>query len=362
MGQKPRFAILGAGNGGLSMAGDLVLHGFEVSGLYDRFAEAITPVQQLGGIKMVGGWRQGFAPIPNATTDIGKAVRGANVVAVVVPAFAHEWIAAQVAPYLEDGQIILLTPGYPAGSLLFRQALQENGLRARIDIAETNLILYATRIVGPATVGIKRIKNILYMSALPATRNDAVMEMLKPAIPQLEPMANVLEVGFNCTNPLGHVPTMLLNVSRMETDTGAQHFDFHQWITDGVGRVEHQMDLERGAIIGAMGLRFIPHGEMTRAMYEGTEMKLVPLEGPVLEGSKSVPPRYVTEDVPAGLVAWSSMAKKLAVATPIVDAMIHIANLIKETDFWKVGRTVERMGFADKSLDQIMALVNGQVA
>lgn len=359
MGQKPRFAILGAGNGGLSMAGDLVLHGFEVSGLYDRFSEAIAPVQQFGGIKMVGGWREGFAPISNATTDIGKAVRGADVVAVVVPAFAHEWIAAQVAPYLENDQIVLLTPGYPAGSLLFRRTLEENGLRARVDIAETNLILYATRIVGPATVGIKRIKNVLYMSALPSTRNDAVMEVLKPAIPQLESLANVLEVGFNCTNPLSHVPAMLLNISRMETDTGPEHFDFHEWITEGVERVKNQMDVERGAVLSAMGLRFIPHKEMTKAMYEGTEMKLVPLEGPILEGSKSVPPRYITEDVPMSLVAWSSMGEKLGVDTPTVDTLIHIANLIKETDFRKVGRTVEHMGLVDKSLDEIMALVNG---
>ncbi|MBI4277327.1 MAG: NAD/NADP octopine/nopaline dehydrogenase family protein [Armatimonadetes bacterium] len=358
MAKNARFAILGAGNGGLSMAGDLVLHGFEVSGLYDRFQEAVAPVQQRGGIEMVGGWREGFAPIANATTDMAKAVAGAKIVVVVVPTFAHEWIATQLAPLLEDGQIVLLTPGYPFGTLLFRRTLQANGLKATVDLAETNLILYATRIVGPATVGIKQIKNILYFSALPATRAPDLLDVLRSAIPQLEPLANVLEVGFNCTNPLSHAPAVLLNVSRMEQDTGTQHFDFHQWITPGVARVKAAMDAERGAVVRAMGLHFIPAAEMSRRMYEGTELKLVPMVGPVLEGSKSVPPRYITEDVPMAMVAWSSMGQKLGVPTPSVDAMIHLANVMKETDFRAVGRTVEFAGLASKSMDEILNMVN----
>jgi opine dehydrogenase len=360
MAQKPRFAILGAGNGGLSMAGDLVLHGFEVSGLFDRFPEAVAPIQERGGVQMVGAWREGFAPIANATTEIGKAVRGANVVAVVTPVFAHDWIAAQVAPYLEDGQIVLLTPGYPGGTLLFKKTLEVNGLKAKIDLAETNLILYATRIVGPATVGIKRIKNALFISAFPATRTEHVLEVLKPAIPQLRPLSNVLEVGLTCTNPLSHVPTVLLNLSRAETDPGDKHFDFHEWITPGIAAVRRQMDVERGAVMQAMGFRYIPHKELLRIMYEGTEAKPVPMQGPVLEGSKSVPPRYVTEDVPEGLVAWSSIGCKIGVVTPTVDSLIHLANIVKGTDYRRQGRTMERLGLADKSLDEVLALVSGQ--
>src|SRR5947207_4933467 len=157
------------------MAGDLVLHGFDVCGLYDRYPQAVTPVQERGGIELVGDVLTGFAPIANATTDIARAVKGAEVIAVVVPAFAHEWIAGELAPHLENGQIVLLTPGYPGGSLLFRGVLEAHGLRAQIDLAETNLIVYATRIVGPAQVGVKAIKRVLWVSALPASRTQHVL-------------------------------------------------------------------------------------------------------------------------------------------------------------------------------------------
>lgn len=360
MAKKTRFAILGAGNGGLTMAGDLIFRGFEVSGLYDRYQEAIAPIQQRGGIEFMGDVMSGFAPITNATTNMVQAVRDANVVAVVVPAFAHEWIAEQLAPLLEDGQIVLLTPGYPGGTLLFRKTLEANGLKARVDLAETNLILYATRIVGPAQVGVQRVKKALWISALPASRNDDVLEVLKPAIPQLQPLANVLEVGFNCTNPLSHVTTVLLNLGRVEADNGSQHFDMHEWMTPGVLKVKDALDADRGAVVRAMGIRYFTHAEALDTAYGGVPpLKVVPMQGQVLEGSRSVPPRYITEDVPSGIVAWASMGRKLGVSTPTADTLIQLTNVVKGRDFWKEGRTVERLGLADKSMEEILALVTG---
>jgi opine dehydrogenase len=357
---KPRFAILGAGNGGLSMAGDLALHGFEVKAIYDRFEAAVEPVRQRHGIELVGDVMAGFAPIACATTDIAEAVDKADVVVVVVPAFAHEWIASEVAPHLQNGQIVVLTPGYPGGSLLFRKTLLANGLKAQIDLAETNLIVYATRIVGPAQVGIKAIKNTLWIAALPASRTRHVLETLQPAIPQLVPLENVLEVGFNCTNPVAHVPTAVLNWARMEQDDGTKHFDWHEWVTHGVERVKEQFDEDRGAVLRAMGVRFISYAEANRASYEGKSWQIVPLQGPIPESSRTIPPRFIEEDIPMGVVAWASMGRKLGVATPMMDALITLASAARGRDFWAEGRTPKRLGVADRSVEEILALVNAQ--
>ncbi|MGQ9477335.1 MAG: hypothetical protein ACUVRH_02445 [Candidatus Bipolaricaulia bacterium] len=50
-GKRPRFCVLGAGHGGLAMAGHLALMGFEVN-LYNRTEERIWAIQQRGGIEL----------------------------------------------------------------------------------------------------------------------------------------------------------------------------------------------------------------------------------------------------------------------------------------------------------------------
>ena len=49
-----KFVIIGAGNGGQSLAGDLAERGFHVAALYNRFPEALEHVQQRGGVELVG--------------------------------------------------------------------------------------------------------------------------------------------------------------------------------------------------------------------------------------------------------------------------------------------------------------------
>ena len=39
--------------------------------------------------------------------------------------------------------------------------------------------------------------------------------------------------------------------------------------------------------------------------------------------------------------------------------MIALAGIVKGTDFWKEGRTLERAGLAGKTPAQILAMVNG---
>jgi opine dehydrogenase len=52
-GRRPSFCVLGAGPGGLAMAGHLALMGFGVN-LYNRTEERLWPVQQRGGIELIG--------------------------------------------------------------------------------------------------------------------------------------------------------------------------------------------------------------------------------------------------------------------------------------------------------------------
>ncbi|MDH7604855.1 MAG: NAD/NADP octopine/nopaline dehydrogenase family protein, partial [Melioribacter sp.] len=70
--------------------------------------------------------------------------------------------------------------------------------------------------------------------------------------------------------------------------------------------------------------------------------------------------RYITEDVPMSLVPISSVGKKFGVQTPTIDAIIHLASILTQTDYWKEGRTVERLNIQNMTLKELRLLAIGE--
>ena len=73
-----------------------------------------------------------------------------------------------------------------------------------------------------------------------------------------------------------------------------------------------------------------------------------------ISGPNSVNDRYFTEDIPVGAVARYSIAQAFNVSVPIIKAMIDLGSLICERDFLKEGRTMEKMGLAGLSKEQVI--------
>ncbi len=67
--------------------------------------------------------------------------------------------------------------------------------------------------------------------------------------------------------------------------------------------------------------------------------------------------RYLTEDVPMSLVPIASIGEMLGVPCPAIRTIITLANIMHECDYWETGRTVEKLGLAGLSLEQIRLLV-----
>jgi opine dehydrogenase len=354
---ETRFAVLGGGNGGQSLAGDLAERGFHVTALYDRFSQAIEAVKERGGVELVGPVRSGFGKVDLVTSDIGEAVAAGDVLMVVVPAFAHEWMAEAMAPHLRDGQTVVLVPGYLGSTLLFRRIFDAQCVQARVTLAETVSLPYATRLVGPAQAGIKGIKKVLFFAALPKEETARVIEILKPALPQLIAVESVLATGLNVSNAIGHVPTYLLNLGRIEDDMPSGHFDWHNWATPRVKKVSEAIDRERVRVAQALGVPGYSKAELSQLQYAGEPWKIIQPTGDIPESSATVPPRYITEDVPHGLVPVALLGRLLAVPTPVTDSLIDLASTIDEVDYWQKGRTLEKLGLAGLAPDEIRALV-----
>lgn len=353
-----RFVIIGAGNGGQSLAGDMVLRGSNVTAIYDKNVEAIEAIVKNGGIKMSGPVVQGFAPIKCATNNLKEAVNAGEVFLVAITSNFHKALASEMAPYIRPEHTVVLLPGYIGSSIMFANTLKKYGVKDLPLIGETVSFPYATRLIEPAHAGIKSRKIALPVAALPATRNQEFIRIVQQAIPEAILSSDTLSVGFNNVNPATHVAFYLFNLGKVESPE-ARTSDFHSWGTPTVVRVQYDMDAERLAVMNAMQLEAISYDEFHNICYNNKHFVPLPQGKGLPANASQAPDRFIDEDVPMGLVAISDFGKKLGVPTPTIDVLIHMANIVRKKDFAKEGSTLENIGLGDMSIEEILALVRG---
>jgi len=357
--ELPRVAVLGAGHGGQAMAGHLGLMGCEVT-LYNRSQDRIGPIGIAGGIELTGQI-EGVGKLALVTTDIELAIKDAELIMVVVPANGHAPLAEVVAPYLADGQIIVLHPGRTGGALEFFNTIRSNGCVADVIVSEASTLIYACRMLNPAKVHIFGIKNIIPVAAIPSYRTPEVINKLNSVYPQFVPGDNVLKTSLDNIGAIFHPALTILNAGRIESTHG--EFEFYMdGATPAVTRVLETLDKERIAVAAALGIRAMSAREWLYVAYDAPGRTLFEaMQANIGYKGITAPPttlmRYITEDVPMSLVPIASIGNHLGVPTPMIDSMIHLASVIHETDYWAEGRTVDTMGLAELSVKQIRQLV-----
>jgi opine dehydrogenase len=358
------FCILGAGHGGLAMAGHLAIMGFRVN-LYNRGRRRILPVIQRGGIK-VEGEVKGFGKIDLASTNIKECMEEADVLMVVVPALAHSFIAETCAPYLKENQIVLLNPGRTGGALEFYNVLRKKELKKLPFIAEAQTFLYASRALGPAHAKIFSIKNSIPLATLPAYWIPGVQKIINRAFPQFIPGDNIFKTSFDNIGAIFHPALTILNAGWIE-DT---HGDFEYYIqgaSESVARTLEKLDKERMAVAAALGIKALSARAWLYTAYSATGKDLYEAihDNPGYLGINApdrLHHRYVDEDVPMSLVPIASLGEMLKVETPTIRAVIHIASIMRGIDFWEIGRTVEKLGIKGMSIKEILLLaVTGEL-
>src|SRR5690606_28307023 len=94
------IAVIGGGHGAYAAAASLTENGHRVR-LWRRDAEALRPLLEKGFITVLDSKGQRDVRIDLVTTDLARAVRGAALVVIPLPATTHKALAPQLAPHLE---------------------------------------------------------------------------------------------------------------------------------------------------------------------------------------------------------------------------------------------------------------------
>lgn len=361
-----KVAVLGGGNGAHAIAADLSLGGIAVKMWeHPKFSEKFQRTLQSGKIEIEGVARQGIAELAEVTMDLKKAIKGVDLIMVVMPAFGHEEIARLCAPLVEESQTIILIPGN-AGSFVFMKTFKELNVKKNLTLCETSTLPYATRLIGSAHVKVLIKARIVPLGVFPAKETNKVVEKFKSLYPETIAARNVIEAAINNPNPIVHSAGSLLNAGRIEYSSGEFYF-YKEGLTKAVGNLIVAMDEERIAISKALGVRIYSTEETSSDSFLNTSMDVLFGSGspPRLElepaGKQRSPSnledRFITEDVPFGLVFMASLGKMIGVHVPVMEAVIRLFSTINKSDYWKMGRNMERLGISNLSKEALIKLL-----
>ncbi len=365
MNNPTNIAIFGGGNGAFAHAADLSIKGFNINLCeVPELSANLQGASAQGGIylKVTGNQElvSGFAKIRKVTTDPQEALADADLVMIVVPAFAQRRFAEFCAPYLRSDQLVMLSPGNFGGCLEFWQVMNELGLKERPLLCETECMTYSGFKCSPTEVEVSGYKHGHTLAAFPGNRTQEALERLRRVFPSIKGAGTILETGLRNTNSVLHPIITMLNTGWLES-TGGKFLFYWQGITDGVGKVIDKVEEERMSISKALGLNLTPMLEVFREWYghsgaAGDTLPEILRTNPVYEidwAPPSLRHRFIIEDIPYGMVPMEKMGQLAEVPTLLTTAFIELACVLIGEDLRKKARDLDTLGLAGLSIDEL---------
>ena len=161
---------------------------------------------------------------------------------------------------------------------------------------------------------------------------------------------NVVEAALHNPNLIVHTVGAIFSIPRIEYSNG-DYWMYKEVFTPHIWNVVESLDKEKMDILEALSCERLPYVEACkkRNSTDKTEDALEVFFDYAKNSSPAGPnvpdSRYITEDVPQGLVLLESLGQILNIPTPTCSGLINCANAALTVDFRKIGRTVEALGY-----------------
>lgn len=363
MSETRTIAIIGAGIGGFLLVAHLGAAGHKVR-LHDIDGAKLKDLETRGGIE-TEGLGTGFSKLDRIGTDLANIVEGADVIIVVTGGHRQSSVAKNLAPLLRDEQIVLLIQGNTGGTLVFRRVLDENGCKAKVELAEMDNYPYSAMKLGPAKMKPIVTKRWLQIASFPGNRIDTVFAKLGPLFPTAIKAPNIIYTGFMNANAMLHVSNCMANATRIER--GEPYKFYAEGVTPSVSRVYMATSEERVRVAAAYGAKVPSMVDWLDVVYKVREPTLPEAmqkltynaDGPYggTPTPKSFDSNFVAEDVPVGLMPMVAFGEVAGVPTPALKTLIDFTIMMTGDDYAKNARTLERMGLAGKDVAGIRKVV-----
>ena len=353
-----KITILGAGNGGCAVAADLTLKGHEVTLVKTSHAmhdDNYLFLQNGGEMTLDEFGEQKSAKIHKVSRDLSD-ISQAEIVIIYIQTKYHEDLIKRIAPFLSDGQILLINPGYLSTAYVLKYCDKN------IIVAEAESSFIDGRIMKPGLfrVGFRNVRNPV--GIYPSARKEEAIRKLNKLDERIVYLDSVVEAALHNPNLIVHTVGSVMSIPRIEKSHG-DFCVYHEAYTrdnPATWNVVEALDKEKQSILGKLGferLAYVDACKYRNSLDDTEDAKEVFLNYAEMEtrakGPTKVDSRYISEDVPQGLVLLETLGEALDVKTPIATALIEIASAALGRDLRKEGRTYKRLGI--DIVDKILA-------
>ena len=229
----------------------------------------------------------------------------------------------------------------------------KHGSNLEITIVEAQSSFIDCRIAEPGLVrvGFRNVRNPL--GIYPSKHKKQAQQVLDKLGFPFTYLSSVVEAALHNPNLIVHSVGAIMSIPRIEKTKG-EYCMYHEVFTPSVWRILEALDSEKMDVLGALGFPRIPYVEACKfrnSLDDTRDAKEVFFWYAAMptraKGPTTVDSRYISEDVPQGLVMLEALGMSLGVDTPTCTALIEIASAALGRDLRVEGRTVERLGEAN---------------
>lgn len=343
-----KISILGAGNGGTAVAAQLSLYGHEVTLI--KTSNTIHDISfkyllKNGGlVNLIENGKIVTARIKHITRELSH-ITESEIVIVYIQTNYHENLIKRIKPYLRDNQILLLNPGYLSTAYVLKHCSDVD-----LTVCEAQSSFLDCRIIKPGIIkiGFRNVRNPL--GIFPVSRTEKSKDRLDKLGFPFTYLPSVIEAALHNPNLIVHTVGAIMSIPRIEKTKG-NYCMYHEVFTPSVWRILEVLDKEKMDVMEKLGCKRVSYVEACKyrnTLDDSRDAKEVffwyagmptRAKGPI-----TVDSRYISEDVPQGLVLLETLGVKCNVSTPVCTALIEIASAALGRDLRLKGRTLKRLG------------------
>ncbi len=285
---------------------------------------------------------------------------GADIILIAVPLNGHRIVMDALLPHLRSDQLVIVSSMASLSSLYLYERAQSRGINISVASFGTTALTARRKSMNKVHVMTKRPS--LGVSCLPRSSSKITLDVCEALFgSEFSLDENPLYSTLTNTNAVSHSPLALFNWTRIERGEDWPQYHF---MTPHVAAVIETLDAERLAVAAAFGwnLRSIKQKYSNSFNVQGDSLAEMAAElhkkrgGP--PGPVDVKTRYLSEDVPFGLVFNLALGRIAGVSMPATEATVAMAGLILGEDFIDANDLIALLLLPSETMEGLLKRVN----